>query len=157
MRVETEPIKPTPPLPNMQKPHRDHARALAGEPSGRTVAALFIAVTIAVALPVITHPLPPLSDYINHLATAHVVDAIESDPDLERFYRIEWQAIPNLMMDLVVPGLHRFMDIYVAGGIFVISILVGNLSGSLAVNRALNGRWSAAPLLTPPFLYHGGV
>src|SRR5258708_18493200 len=51
----------------------------------------------SLAAPVITHPLPPLSDYINHLATAHVVDAIGNDRDLDRFYRIEWQPIPNLM------------------------------------------------------------
>jgi hypothetical protein len=139
----------------MQKPHRDHAGAAAGALPGRAVAALFVAVTIAVARPVITHPLPPLSDYINHLATAHVVDAIASDPDLERFYRIEWQAIPNLMMDLIVPVLHRFMDIYLAGEIFMLSIFVGSLSGALAVARALDGRWSATPLLAAPFLYNG--
>src|ERR1700720_2457586 len=81
-------------------PEADHDYPPAGDLSGSSVAALFIAVTVAVSIPVITHPLPPLSDYINHLATAHVVDAIANDPDLERFYRIEWQAIPNLMMDL---------------------------------------------------------
>jgi hypothetical protein len=157
MRGEMEPITSSAGrlLSNMQKPHRDHTRAPADELSGRAVAALFIAVMIALAIPVITHPLPPLSDYINHLATAHVVDAIANDPDLARFYRIEWQAIPNLMMDLVVPGLHRFMDIYLAGEIFMISIFVGSLSGTLAVARALNGRWSATPLLAAPFLYNG--
>ena len=111
--------------------------------------------TVAVAIPLVTHPLPPLSDYINHLATAHMIDAIGSDPDLDRFYRIEWQPIPNLMMDLVVPVLHRFMDIYLAGQIFTITIFAGILSGTLALNRALNGRWSALPLIAAPFLYNG--
>jgi hypothetical protein len=115
----------------------------------------FIALTIAVSIPVITHPLPPLSDYINHLATAHVVDAIANDPDLDRFYRIEWQAIPNLMMDLVVPGLHRIMDIYLAGQIFTIAIFIAILSGTMALNRALYGRWSALPLIASPLLYNG--
>ena len=103
---------------------------------------------------VITHPLPPLSDYINHLATAHVVDAIASDRDLERFYRIEWEPIPNLMMDLVVPVLHRFMGIYPAGQVFTISIFVVILSGT-GGNRALMGRWSALPLIAAPLLYSG--
>ena len=92
--------------------------------------------TAAVAIPLVTHPLPPLSDYLNHLATAHVIDAIDSDPDLDRYYRIEWQAIPNLMMDLVVPVLHRFLDIYLAGQIFTIMTFAGILSGTLALNRA---------------------
>ena len=141
----------------MQTPrvHPDHPPTPAGDLSGLAIAALFVAVTIAVSIPVITHPLPPLSDYINHLATAHVVDAIGNDPDLNRFYRIEWQPIPNLMMDLVVPVLHRFLDIYVAGRIFTVSIFVGILSGTLVLNRALNGRWSALPLIAAPFLYNG--
>jgi hypothetical protein len=126
-----------------------------GDLPGFAVAALFVAVTVAVSIPVVTHPLPPLSDYINHLATAHVVDAIGHDSHLARFYRIEWQPIPNLMMDLVVPVLHRFMDIYLAGRIFTISIFVLILSGTLALARALHGRWSALPLIASPFLYNG--
>jgi hypothetical protein len=141
----------------MQKPqaHRAQSRPPAGDLSGLDVAALLVAVMVAVAIPIVTHPLPPLSDYVNHLATAHVADAIGSDRDLDRFYRIEWQAIPNLMMDLVVPVLHRFMDIYLAGRIFTISIFVLILSGTLALARALNGRWSALPLIASPFLYNG--
>jgi MFS family permease len=141
----------------MQKPQApvDHSRSAAGDLSGLDVAALFVAVMVAVAVPVVTHPLPPLSDYVNHLATAHVVDAIAGDPDLDRFYRIDWQPIPNLMMDLVVPVLHRFMDIYLAGEIFTLAILAVILSGTLALNRALMGRWSALPLIAAPLLYNG--
>jgi hypothetical protein len=137
--------------------HLDRSRPPAPDLSGFAVAAAFIAVTLAVSIPVITHPLPPLSDYINHLATAHVVDAIGTDPDLERFYRIEWQAIPNLMIDLVVPVLHRFINIYLAGQIFTIAIFVAILSGTLALARALNGRWSALPLVASPLLYNGAL
>jgi hypothetical protein len=119
------------------------------------LAVAYVAVTAAVALPVATHPLPPLSDYVNHLATAHVVDAISTDPDLARFYRIEWQPIPNLMLELTVPLLHRFMNIYLAGQIFMIAMFAITLSGMLALNRALNGFWSAVPLVASPFLYSG--
>ena len=82
--------------------------------SGGQIAVLLFLMLLVASIPIWTNPLPPLSDYINHLATAHVIDAIGHYPDLGRFYRIEWQPIPNLMMDLVVPGLHRFMDIYLA-------------------------------------------
>jgi hypothetical protein len=135
--------------------HLDCPRPPAGGLSGVSIAVVFVAVMVALSIPVITHPLPPLSDYINHLATDHVIDAIGNDPDLDRFYRIEWQPIPNLMMDLVVPVLHRFMDIYRAGQIFTISIFAGILSGALALDRALNGRWSALPLIASPLLYNG--
>jgi len=141
-------------MPPPQAP-RDHSGPPAGELSGSAVALMFVAVTIAVSIPIITHPLPPLSDYLNHLATAHVVDAVANDPDLDRFYRIEWQAIPNLMVDLVVPALHRFMDIYLAGQIFTVAIFLAILSGTLVLNRALYGRWSALPLIASPLLYNG--
>jgi hypothetical protein len=119
------------------------------------VAVPFLGVLLAVAVPIIAHPLPPLSDYINHLATDYVIDAIPADHDLDRFYLIEWKPIPDLMMDLVVPLLHRFVGIYAAGQIFTISIFAIILSGTLALHRALSGRWSALPLLASPFLYSG--
>ena len=139
----------------MPEAHPAPSGPAADDPPGWAIAVAFVAVAAMVSIPIVTHPLPPLSDYINHLATAHVVDAIGSDPDLKRFYRIEWQPIPNLMMDLVVPALHRFMDIYLAGRIFTISIFVVILSGMLALNRALMGRWSALPLIASPLLYNG--
>jgi hypothetical protein len=64
-------------------------------------------------------------------------------------------VIPNLVMDLIVPLLHRFMDVYLAGEIFLISIFVLTLSGTLALNRALYGYWSAMPLISFPLLYNG--
>jgi hypothetical protein len=116
---------------------------------------LLALVAFAVAIPILNHPLPPISDYINHLATDHVVDVIDHDPDLNRFYRIEWKPIPDLMMDLMVPLLHRFMSIYLAGQIFFVATFVGILSGTLLVNRALFGRWSALPLIASLFVYNG--
>ena len=132
----------------MHKPQSELAylRAPEGDLPGLAVAALFAAVLGAVAVPILTHPLPPLSDYINHLATGHVIDAIGSDPDLQRFYRIEWGAIPNLMMDLVVPVLHRSLDIYVAGEIFTLSIFAVILSGALVLSRAKLRANSSSPM-----------
>lgn len=131
--------------------------AAAGEGGFRpsTVAVLFVLLMAAVSLPVATHPLPPLADYVNHLARMHIIKAIDSDPDLARFYLIDWQVIPNLMIDLVVPVLHRFMNVYLAGQIFTILAFVLIGSGTLALNRALIGRWSALPLIALPLLYNG--
>ena len=131
------------------------APRLSGHFSPSAIAILF-AVTIAVAsIPITTHALPPLSDYINHLARTHVIDAIGSDPDLARFYTIDWQLLPNLMIDLIVPVLHRFMSVYLAGQIFTVLAFVLIASGTLALNRALIGRWSALPLIALPLLYNG--
>lgn len=118
------------------------------------ILALFVALCAAISLPVLTHKLPPLSDYVNHLARMYVIDAQGHDAYLDRFYEIHWQIIPNLMMDLVVPTLARLVNIYLAGQFFLISIFVLILSGTLALNRALIGRWSALPLVAAPLLYN---
>src|SRR5262249_16708299 len=73
--------------------------------SGVQMAVLFAALALVASIPIITHPLPPLSDYVNHLARMHVIASIGHDSDLSRFYQIDWQIIPNLIMDIVVPRL----------------------------------------------------
>ena len=139
-------------MPGIRSRHR-FGRAGDFRPS--TIAVLFVVLMAAASIPIATHPLPPLADYANHLARMHVIDAIDTDPDLARFYEVDWQMIPNLMIDLVVPVLHRFMDVYLAGQIFTILSFVLIGSGTLAFNRALIGRWSALPLIALPLLYNG--
>jgi hypothetical protein len=118
------------------------------------VAVLFLALTALLAVPIITHRLPPLIDYINNLARAHVIAAIGSDADFQRFYTIEWGIIPNLMMDLVVPGLIRVVGVYPAGQIFALAALLLIVSGTFALNRALFRRWSAVPVVAGLFVYN---
>jgi hypothetical protein len=122
--------------------------------SAGQVAVLFAALALVASIPIITHPLPPLADYVNHLARMHVIAAIGSDTDLARFYQIEWQIIPNLMMDLVVPRLTAFMTVYHAGQVFTIASFVLIGSGTLTLNRALFGSWSVLPLISLPLLYN---
>jgi hypothetical protein len=118
------------------------------------IAALFVLFAAIAAIPVLLHPLPPLSDYINHLSRMHVIAAISSDSDLARFYRVDWQVIPNLMMDMILPVLVRVMSIYAAGQVYTIASFVLILSGTFALNRQLHGRWSVLPLAAFPLLYN---
>ena len=67
-----------------------------------------------------------------------------------RYYEVNWQIIPNLMMDLVVPVLERVMNVYLAGQVYTIVSFVLILSGTLALNRQLFGRWSVLPLIAAP-------
>jgi len=122
--------------------------------SGAQIAALAVAFTILISVPIWTHPLPPLSDYINHLARMKAIATLSQDPQLASFYEIHWQVIPNLTMDLIVPLLARVMKIYLAGQVFVVAMFALIVSGTLALNRTLVGRWSAMPLLVIPLLYN---
>ena len=135
---------------SVQPPTRVRAHGF----SAPQVAVLFAAFTLLISIPIWTHPLPPLSDYVNHLARMHVIATLSKNPQLARFYELDWDVIPNLTMDLIVPVLARFMNVYVAGQVFIVSMFALIISGVLALNRALIGRWSVFPLVAFPLVYN---
>jgi hypothetical protein len=139
------------------KPLRLPRGALNQRSGGSTlgvVAALFVVLLAITVIPVVLNPFPPMSDYINHLARMQVIATVNTDPDLARFYEIDWQVIPNLMMDLIVPPLLRVMNIYTAGQAYTIFSFVLIVSGTIALHRQLFGRWSVLPLIAFPLLYN---
>lgn len=121
----------------------------------RVIALLFVVCLALAAVPIITHPIPPLSDYVNHLARMQIIAVAKQDPDLARFYYLDWSILPNLMMDLLVPVIDKVTDIYTAGEIYTLLCFALITGGTLALNRALFGVWSALPLLAFPLLYNG--
>src|SRR5947208_15331000 len=86
------------------------------------IMALFLGLTLLLSIPIWTHPLPPLSDYVNHLARMHVLATLPKNAALQGFYEIDWQVIPNLTMDIIVPVLARVMNIYVAGQVYIVAM-----------------------------------
>jgi hypothetical protein len=141
------PNKPT--ISNLSAP-----RYRTSEFSAPQIAVLFAALILLISIPIWTHPLPPLSDYVNHLARMHVIATLAKNPVLASFYNVHWQVIPNLTMDMIVPLLARVMNIYLAGQVFIVLMFAMIISGALALNRALIGRWSALPLFAFPLLYN---
>jgi hypothetical protein len=122
--------------------------------SGPQIVGLGCVFTLLISIPIWTHQLPPLSDYVNHLARMYVIATETGHTPLANFYEINWQVIPNLTMDLIVPLLAHVMKIYVAGQVFMVVMFALIVSGTLALNRALNGRLSALPLFAIPLLYN---
>jgi hypothetical protein len=120
----------------------------------RQIAGLFAVLAVITVIPVILYPWPPLADYINHLSRMHIIATMGSDPDLSKFYDVNWQIIPNLMMDMIVPPLLRLMSVYAAGQLYTIASFVLIISGTLALNRQLFGHWSVLPLIAFPLLYN---
>ncbi|HTM75885.1 MAG TPA: hypothetical protein VL198_21860 [Pseudolabrys sp.] len=115
---------------------------------------LAVALTLLISIPIWTHPLPPLSDYVNHLARMHVIADLYRNQQLAMFYQLNWQVIPNLAMDAVVPPLARLVNVYLAGQIFLVATFALIMSGVVMLNRALIGRFSVLPLLAIPLLYN---
>ena len=122
--------------------------------TGPQIGVLCAALILLISIPIWTHPLPPLSDYVNHLARMHVIAALAKNPQLANYYEIDWQVIPNLTMDFIVPLLARVMNVYLAGQVFIVGMFALIISGVLALNRALVGRWSVFPLMAMPLLYN---
>src|SRR5262245_32844666 len=148
LRPDSAPYRP------MLAPQRGGRKSQILDFSVGQIATLFVLFAGIAAIPVLLHPLPPLSDYINHLSRMHVIAAISGDPDLARFYQVDWQVIPNLMMDMILPVLVRIMNVYAAGQAYTIASFVLILSGTFALNRQLHGRWSVLPLAAFPLLYN---
>lgn len=121
----------------------------------RTVAAQAVLVAALVILPLIYTLVPPLQDYPNHLARMFALSSLPGNEVLAHFYQVEWAAIPNLIMDIVVPPLVPVFGVYLAGRIFIGLTLLLMLLGPMALQRALYGRWSAWPLFGGIFLYNG--
>lgn len=131
-----------------------HGPALAAE-RPLVVAVQFVVIAALILLPLVYVVLPPLQDYPNHLARMHAIAVLDHDPLLSRFYGVEWSLIPNLVMDLIVPPLTRYMTVYAAGRVFIGLTFLLLLSGPMVLHRALFGRWSAWPLVGGLFIYNG--
>lgn len=116
---------------------------------------VFPALVMAAMLPVFAGPVPPLADFVNHLARMHVLAWRDGHPLLADLYRVQWAVIPNLIMDAAVPPLARLIGIYPAGQLFVALTLGLLATGPMMVHRALYGRFSPLPMVAVLFLYNG--
>lgn len=116
---------------------------------------VFAGLLLMTAVPLFSVDVPPLADYINHLARMDIIASIGHDPVLARLYEIKWAIIPNLVMDLLVPPLVDTFGIYLSGQLFILATVLLMVSGPMVIHRALYGRVSAWPLVAFPFVYNG--
>jgi hypothetical protein len=132
--------------------HRRRFASLDEATAARWLVALL---AILVLIPVMSVRTAPLADYVNHLGRMEVLATLDGNPLLRRFYDVHWQVIPNLAMDVLVPPLARLLGVELAGRLFLGMTLLLTAGGVFALNRALRGRFSAAPIAVFPFLYNG--
>jgi len=119
------------------------------------IAAVFAVLLLAACLPILSVQLPPLGDYANHLARMHIIAHVGTDPFLGQYFSITWGIIPNLAFDVLVPPLLHVMDVFSAGKIFVIVVVLLLVTGPMAISWALTRQLSLAPLLAFGFIYNG--
>lgn len=105
-------------------------------------------------LPILLNTLPATNDFVNHLVRCYIIMLHGADPLLDRFYGIQWKAVPNLAMDLIVPPLAGIVGIFPAAKLFMLLDMLLLLSGPHAIYYALNRRFSIGPLAAALFLYN---
>jgi len=63
--------------------------------TGGQIAVLFAAFTLLISIPIWTHPLPPLSDYVNHLARMQVLATLDKKSAACRILRHQLAGDPE--------------------------------------------------------------
>jgi len=128
---------------------------LSGLVGGRLFPLAFTGLLLAVVTPILSTEMPPLTDFINHVARMGVMASLDENPVLARFYDVQWAIIPNLIMDVLVPPLAHHLGLLAASQIFLVLLVLLLVTGPMAVHRALWGRLSPWPLLAFPLVYNG--
>lgn len=109
---------------------------------------LVLGVVLLLALiPLWSTRYPALHDYPNHLARTYILYHYDSNPVYRDLYELEWQFIPNLAMDLIVPAVMHFASIETASRIFLSIIIVLFGMGLHLLGSEIHGHPSwAAPI-----------
>lgn len=115
-----------------------------------------IACLALVALPVLAVDYPPVFDYANHLARAHVLAALDGSEIFRSHFRPGGILIPNMLADAVVLALMPAVGVAAAGKALLLLTFVLTLTGVYAVNRQVAGEFSPWPLAAAMLLYNEG-
>lgn len=107
---------------------------------------LIFAVLILLQLsPIWFTPYPAMHDYPNHLARVHILNEYSNNELYQATYERDWQLIPNLAMDLIVPVFMNIASIETSSKIFLSLVIVVFNLGLHLVGFAINSRphWNA--------------
>ncbi len=103
--------------------------------------------TLLLCLPILSVTYPPLVDYPNHLARAHILNAYDVTPAYRLTFDRQFAPIPNLACDLLILFFNQFVGIFAAGKIFLVLTAVLFVAGCHLLGRSIHGRptWLALP------------
>lgn len=102
-------------------------------------------VTVFQLCPIWLTDYPAMHDYPNHLARAHILYQYNDVDSYRTLYERDWDLVPNLAIDLIVPALLHIVSIETASKIFLSLIVVLFNLGLHLLGIAVIGRphWSA--------------
>jgi hypothetical protein len=127
------------------------SKASPGLPSHFTLLMLLSGLAL---LPLGLVDIPPLVDYLNHIARDYVLAHFDESNIFPRFYRPQWAFLPNLAMDAAIVPLAKFVSIDLAGKLFLAAVFLLTIGGVFALSFVLHGRIEWPAYLVFFFLYH---
>jgi hypothetical protein len=114
---------------------------------------IFTLLFAAAVMPILLPNLPPaMVDYNNHLARMFVL-ARDGTAQEHPYYQATWSLVPNLAMDLIVPGLGRHIGVEMANRLFYLLGQLLIVTGAMALERAVKRRFQIAGFVALIFLY----
>jgi hypothetical protein len=90
----------------------------------------------ALVAPILATPVPPLTDYPNHLARCYLLAFGQSDPVLSQMFSAHWRIIPNIAVDLLLPAMMHVFSPLTAGRIMLALCLLLPTTGTVALSYA---------------------
>jgi hypothetical protein len=99
----------------------------------------------------------PFFDWPFHLARAYVLHDILNDGGMSQFYEIHSWLMPNIASDFVLTHLMSWFTPYLAGKLFVFSMLALTLFGVGLIGFSLHRKIQIIPLLFAAILIFNGI
>jgi len=114
---------------------------------------IFALLFAAAVMPILWPSLPPaMVDYNNHLARMFVL-ARDGTAQAHPYYQVTWSLVPNLAMDLIVPGIGRHIGVETANRYFYLLGQILIVTGAMALEHSVKGRFQVAGFVALIFLY----
>ena len=98
--------------------------------------------------------LPAMPDLPAHLASFYLLAGGVKNPFLAHFYRLDWQFVPNLAAEIVVPFLSYVTGLVPAAKIYLTLSVAFWVFGAAFLERALFRRVGIAPVFAAFFVYN---
>ena len=113
---------------------RDTGRSAVLGWAGLGVAALIL------LIPVLIAPVPPLSDYPNHLARMWMLSSAAAAVSVSQFYHVQFDTFTNIAIDLIALTVGKLGGYELAGRVSIAAAVLLPAVGGAMLWRALYGR-----------------
>ena len=123
-------------------------------PNSLVLVACYAVLFVVACIPIFSFAVLPLGDTLNHAARIYVLNNLETETLLQKYYAVHWDLFSFQSTDLLLPPLARWFGLETGIQLFVAIAFAMLIAGTAAVHRVLFGRVGLWPAATFLFLYN---